>query len=243
MKFGNVNVTDDTVFYGATEEGIIKFLENPLKCLEQEYEIEYVLADSEEGSGLRLGIDYTGMGAGRKQAVDMVMQSLLPAILSYGQKQYVEQQMLAKRHLSPNDDKLTGMFGSEYLMDRAYVLNRAEIYPTTIIAVKLKYWKSVVENHGKESGDSLVQLAASILASAAENDYLIGRMADDIFVVLIPLVKSGETESYLKRVDEECKSYKDSAFSPVFAMGIATTQTKTEDVQERIREAIAQLPQ
>lgn len=243
MKLGNISEADDVVFYGVTEEGIVRFLENQLKCLEEEYEMEIVLADSTEGKERRLGIDYTGMGAGRKQAVDLVMQSLLPAILSYGQKQYVEQQMQLKRHLSVNEDPLTGMFSSNYLMNRAFVLNRAEIYPTTVIAVKLKHWKNVAERYGKESGDSLIQLAASILASTAEKDYLIGRMNDDTFVVLIPLVKPGETETYCKRVDEECRLYKDSDFSPVFAMGIAATQNKTDDVQQKIKEAMEQLPQ
>ena len=243
MRFENVKVTDDTVFYGITEEVIVRFLENHLTCLEEEYGIEISLAYRENGEGRCLSIDYSDMDAERRQQVDQVMKSLLPALLAYGQKQYVEQQMLAKSRLTPNDDTLTGMFGSEYLMDRAYVLNRAEIFPTTVIAVKLKHWKNVVENYGKESGDSLVQLAASILASAADKDYLIGRMADDIFVVLIPLVKQGETEQYCKRVDEECRLYKDSAFSPAFTMGITATQTKKEDIQEKIREAMAQLPQ
>ncbi len=243
MRFENVIVTDDTIFYGTTEEVIVRFLENHLTCLEEEYGIEISLAYRENGEGRCLSIDYSGMDANTRQEIDRVMKSLLPALLSYGQKQYVEQQMLAMRQLSPKDDGLTGLFGSEYLMNRAFVLNRAEIYPTTIVAVKLKCWKSVVENYGKESGDSLVQLAASILASAADKDYLIGRMEEDIFVVLIPLVKQGETEKYCKLVDEECLVYKDSAFSPAFAMGIAATQTKKEDIQEKIREAIAQLPQ
>lgn len=241
MKVENKKETDDVVFYGQVEEGVIKILEHPLRCLEEEYEAEFILADKEDGKCL--GIDYAGRGAGRKHAVDMVMQSLLPALLSYGQHQYLERQMLEKEHMSPKEDSLTGVFAEEYLIDRASVLNRAELYPTTVIAVKLKYWKSVVENYGRESGDSLLQLAASILSSEADKDYLIGRMAEDVFVVLIPLVKQGEAESYCKCVNDECGLYKDSDFSPVLEMGITATQTRKDDVIEKIREAMAQLPQ
>lgn len=243
MRFENVRVTEDTIFYGTTEEVVVRFLENHLTCLEEEYGVEIALAYRENGEGRCLCIDYGDMDANTRQDIDRVMKSLLPALLSYGQKQYVEQQMLASRHVSDNDDELTGLFGKEYLLNRAFVLNRAEIYPTTVIAVKLKCWKSVVENYGKESGDSLVQLAASILANAADKDYLIGRMSEDTFIVLIPLVKQGETERYCKLVDEECCLYKESAFSPAFAMGIAATLTKKEDVQEKIKEAMEQLPQ
>lgn len=243
MRFENVKVTDDTIFYGTTEEVVVRFLENHLTCLEEEYGIEISLAYREKGEGRCLSIDYSGMDANTRKSIDDSMKLLLPALLSYGQKLYIEQQMLASKNLSPKDDALTGLYTKEYLLNRALVLNRAEIYPVTVIALQLKCWKKVVENYGKESGDSLIQLAASILANVADKDYLIGRVEEDVFVVLIPLVKQGETEQYCKLVDEECRIYKDSVFSPAFTMGIAATLTKKEDVREKIEEAMTQLPE
>ena len=190
----------------------------------------------------RLGIDFGDMDQDAKQEAYGVMQSLVPALLTYGRQQYIEMQLLSKKKLTMRDDPLTGLFTAEYMMDRAYVLNRAEIYPTTVIAVKLKHWRDTVKNLGKESGDILVQLTASILGKTAEKDYLIGRMEDDIFAILIPLVKQGETEKYLKRVDEECRMYKDSVVAPSLAMGITATSNKRDNVQEKIKEAMAQLP-
>jgi len=243
MKFENVNTVDDAVYYGAVEEPVVRYLESHLKCLEDDYKVEFFLEDKKEESNSlrRLGVDFGDMDAEAKQEAYVIMQSLVPALLTYGRQQYIEMQLLSKKKLTVRDDPLTGLFTADYLMDRAYVLNRAEIFPTTVIAVKMKFWKDIVESHGKENGDILVQLTASILGKAAEKDYLIGRMSDDVFVILIPLVKHGETESYLKRVDEECRLYKDSAISPALAMGITATSNKYEDVQEKIKEAIAQL--
>ncbi len=244
MKFENTKTVDDAVYYGNVEEPVVRYLESHLKCLEEDYNVEFFLEEKEDkGSMRRLGIDFGDMDQDAKQEAYVVMQSLVPALLTYGRQQYIELQLLAKKKLTMRDDPLTGLFTADYLMDRAYVLNRAEIFPTTIIAVKLKFWKDTVKNLGKESGDILVQLTASILGKTAEKDYLIGRMTDDVFAILIPLVKRGETESYLKRVDEECRLYKDSAISPALAMGITATSNKNENVQEKIKEAMAQLPQ
>ena len=244
MKFENTRTVDDAVYYGSIEEPVARYLESHLKCLEEDYHIEFFLDKREESSAMcRLGIDFGDMEQAAKQEAYGVMQSLVPALLSYGRQQYIEMQLLSKKKLTMRDDPLTGMFTADYLMDRAYVLNRAEIFPTTIIAVKLKHWKETVKKLGKESGDILVQLTASILGKVAEKDYLIGRMQDDVFAVLIPLVKRGETEGYLKRVDEECRMYKDSVVAPSLAMGITATANKLDDVREKIKEAMEQLPQ
>ena len=244
MKYENANTVDDAVYFGAIEEPVARFLESQLRGLEDEYKMEFFLEDKGDGSTMRrLGVDFRDMDSDAKAEAYGVMQALVPALLNYGRQQYIESQLLSKKRLTVRDDPLTGLFTADYLMDRAYVLNRAEIFPTTVIAVKLKFWKDIVKNHGKDSGDILVQLTASILGKTAEKDYLIGRMSDDVFAILIPLVKHGETESYLKRVDEECRMYKNSMISPALSMGITATSNKFEDVQEKIKEAIAQLPQ
>ena len=244
MKYENTNTVDEAVYFGIVEEPVARFLESQLKGLEDDYKVEFFLESKEDGNTMRrLGVDFGDMAHDAKEEAYGVMQALVPALLNYGRQQYIESQLLSKKKLTFRDDPLTGLFTADYLMDRAYVLNRAEIFPTTVIAVKLKFWKDVVEKHGKDSGDILVQLTASILSKTADKDYLIGRMSDDVFAILIPLVKHGETEGYLKLVDEECRMYKDSLISPSLAMGITATSSKTEDVQEKIKEAIAQRPQ
>lgn len=239
MKNENAMVKENIIYYGTTEASIVKFLENHLKCLKEEYQVEFFWdRTNKEQSALRFGVDYAGVPGDKREEIESVMESLMPALLSYGQHQYIEQQ-LSKKVIRMKDDPLTGVFNREYLMNRADIIKRAEIYPTTVIAAKLKGWKMIVDSYGTPSGDSLLQLMASILGKEADSDFLIGRMEDDIFVILIPLVREGEVESYCSRIESECEAYKDSVFAPEIEFGITATQMKFEDVNEKIQEAIA----
>lgn len=239
----NERLTEDIGFCGATEESVVKFLENQFRCLEEEYRVEIFLEDKEDASEKRerrLCVNYAGLAREDREEVQQILESLIPALLSYGRQQYIEQQLM-KGRLRSTEDPLTGMFSREYMINRADVLTRAEIFPTSVIAVRLKGYRNLVENYGKETGDSLVQLAASILAKAADKDYLIGRMAADVFVVLIALVREGEMEQYCKAIEDGCQVYEDSVFSPRLELGIAAARNKNEDVNEKIREAMDML--
>lgn len=244
MENENARVTDYTVFYGAAEESIVKYLENHLKCLEEEYKIKIFLEDKvdvAEGMERRLCINYDGLTQEERKEVNQTMESLIPALLSYGQQQYITEQLLARKNMGLKEDSLTGLFSKEYLIDRADVLKRAEIYPTAVIAVKLRGWKSVTEGYGKESGDSLVQLATSILTKAADMDYLIGRMEEDVFVILIPLMQKGEVEEYCKKVQEDCQVYADSLFALDMDIEISVANAMNEDINEKIEEAMKKI--
>lgn len=241
MKNENAILKENKIYYGTVEIGVVDFLENHFQCLEEEYNIKYFLdLENEDHSTGRFGLDFTNVTRERRAEIAAIMESVMPALLSYGQHQYIEQQ-LSKKKVRIKDDPVTGVFNREYLMNRADIIKRAEIYPTAVIAAKLKSWKTVVNNYGNQSGDSLVQLTASILGKEADHDFLIGRMAEDIFVILIPLVREGEMESYCSRVEAECNVYKESVFAPKLEFGITATQVKFEDVNEKIQEAIAMI--
>lgn len=238
MKRENSIINDDIKFYGITEASVVEYLRNHLKCLEEEYDVRFLLKEEDEDHTIgKFVIDYANVFKEKRKDIESVMESLMPALLSYGQHQYIEQQLMKKK-LRMKDDPLTGVFNREYLMDRAEILRRAEIYPTTVIAAKLKGWKHITDNYGIQSGDSLIQLAASILAKEADKDFLIGRMEADIFVILIPLVRDGEMEAYCSRIRAECEVYKDSLFAPEIDLGITATHLKNEDVTGKIREAM-----
>ncbi|MGN0330140.1 MAG: diguanylate cyclase domain-containing protein [Kineothrix sp.] len=237
MKSGNIS------FYGATEAPVVSYLRGQLKCMEEEYKVKIFLEDDkngDEGAARRLGIDYGSMEKDKRQEVDEVMQALIPALLSYGQWQYIESQMHGSQ-VRAIEDPLTGVFTREWMINRADVLKRAEIFPTIAVAVKIRGWEKMVESYGEDSAGSLIQLTASILEKAADKDYLLGRMDNNVFVVLIPLPKEGEADQYLRKVEEGCKVYEDSVFSPQLAIGIAVTRTEEDDVNEIMKEAMSQI--
>ncbi|MBR6770067.1 MAG: diguanylate cyclase [Lachnospiraceae bacterium] len=237
MKSGNI------AFYGATEAPVVSYLRGQLRCMEEEYKVKIFLEEAqgaEEGAERRLGIDYGSMENAKRREVDEVMKVLIPALLSYGQWQYIENQMHGS-HVKAIEDPLTGTFTKEWMLNRAEVLKRAEIFPTIAVAVRIRGWEKMVKAYGAESADSLIQLTASILEKAADKDYLLGRMENNIFVVLIPLPKKGEADRYLRKIEEGCKIYEQSVFSPKLAIGIAATRTEQDDVKEKIKEAMGQV--
>lgn len=238
MKEENAMRNDNLIFYGETEFPIVKFLKNHLKCLEEEYHvIIFFQKEESEGTKGKIVVNYENVSEDERNSIHQIMESLIPALLIYGQQEYIEQQ-LSRKKSAKREDLLTGVFNREYLMNRADILKRAEIYPTTVVAARINGWKSVVESYGAQSGDSMVQLVAAILGTAADKDYLIGRMEEDTFVILIPLVREGELDSYLTRVEKECQAYEDSVFAPRIDFGVTATQTKNEDINEKIEEAM-----
>lgn len=247
MKTENTNenqrgeraVTEHTVVYGETEEAVVKFLRNQLRCMEEEYGIRIFLENrmAGEGASRHLCINYDSVEKEKRAEVMQIMEPLIPALLTYGQQQYIEQQ-LSRKKLRMKDDPLTGVFSREYLINRADVITRAEIYPTTVIAVRLKGLQGVTASYGRESGDSLLQLTAFLLAGAADSDYLIGRMTEDVFVVLIPLVREGEKETFCEKIKAACSVYEDSVISLQLEIGVTETQMKFEDLTEKMEEAI-----
>ena len=85
MKFENTKTVDDAVYYGNVEEPVVRYLESHLKCLEEDYNVEFFLEEKEDkGSMRRLGIDFGDMDQDAKQEAYVVMQSLVPALLTFG---------------------------------------------------------------------------------------------------------------------------------------------------------------
>lgn len=225
------------VFYGETELPVVKLLENHFKCMEEEYHV-MISFQEEEADSIRgrMAVNYENVSEEERKNIHPIMESLIPALLTYGQHEYIEQQIAPKKPVK-REDALTGVFHREYLLNRADILKRAEIYPTAVIAVKVNGWKSLVKNHGAQMGDSMLQLTATVLRAEAERDYLIGRVAKDTFVVLIPLVREGEAEAYQTRVEEECRTYENSLFAHRISFGMEVTNSKDEDIREKIKTA------
>lgn len=225
------------VFYGETELPVVKLLENHFKCMEEEYHV-MISFQEEEADSIRgrMAVNYENVSEEERKNIHPIMESLIPALLTYAQHEYIGQQLAPKKPVK-REDALTGVFNKEYLLNRIDILKRAEIYPTAIIVVKIRGWRDLVKNYGVQIGDSMLQLAATILRTEAERDYLIGRVSEDIFLILIPLVREGESEEYLTRVKKECRSYEDSLFTHKVDFGVTEVHTQDEDIYEKIKEA------
>ena len=118
------------------------------------------------------------------------------------------------------------------------VFDRSETVPIAVINVNINDWKFVYNNYGVEKSDSLIQLVASILMKEAKDEYIIGRIDGDAFIVLIPLPIEGEAEEYKRRVQEVCDSYgEDSVLAPSVAIGIVYKTNVEEKLKDKLSDA------
>ncbi len=144
----------------------------------------------------------------------------------------------SQRKCGETEDILTGVYNKNYIEDRMKILEEAEIIPIAVINLNINDWKFVYDNFGVEKSDSLIQLIASIVKKEAKNEYIIGRIDGDVFLVLIPQAEDGEAEDYCRRVQAACQSYdEDEALAPSVAAGIVYKTNVEERLADKVSDA------
>ena len=79
---------------------------------------------------------------------------------------------------------------------------------------------------------------ASIVKKEAGDEYIIGRIDGDVFLVLIPLAEDGEAEDYCRRVQAACQAYdEDEVLAPSVATGIVYRTNVEESLEEKMSDA------
>jgi len=95
----------------------------------------------------------------------------------------------------------------------------------------------IYDNFGVEKSDSLIKLIASIVKKEAKDEYIIGRIDGDVFLVLIPQAEDGEAEDYCRRVQAACQAYEDDVLAPSVAAGIVYKTNVEEHLAEKVSDA------
>lgn len=144
----------------------------------------------------------------------------------------------SQRKYGETEDILTGVYNKNYIENRMQVLERSEIVPVAVINVNINDWKFVYDNFGVEKSDSLIQLIASIVKKEAKEEYIIGRIDGDVFLVLIPMAEDGEAEDYCQRVKAACQAYDaDEVLAPSVATGIVYKTNVEEHLADKVSDA------
>ncbi len=143
----------------------------------------------------------------------------------------------SQRKCGETEDILTGVYNKNYIEDRMQQLEQAEVIPVAVINININDWKFVYDNFGVEKSDSLIQLIASIVKKEAKDEYIIGRIDGDVFLVLIPQAEDGEAEDYCRRVQAACQAYEDDVLAPSVAAGIVYKTNVEEHLAEKVSDA------
>ncbi len=135
------------------------------------------------------------------------------------------------------EDALTGVYHKIYFEERMKVIDRAQVAPVAVINININDWKYVNDNFGDEESDRLIKTIAGIIRQEAKPDYVIGRVDGDVFVVLIPMVESGEAEEYCRKVQESCLAYEDDILAPSVACGVVYKTNVEEQLADKLPDA------
>ena len=135
------------------------------------------------------------------------------------------------------EDALTGVYHKLYFEERMQVIDRAEVVPVAVINVNINDWKYVNDNYGDVESDRLIKTIAGILKEKAKQDYVIGRVDGDVFIVLIPLADDGEAEAYCREVQEACLGYEDAILAPSVACGFVHKTNVEEMIEDKLADA------
>ena len=136
-----------------------------------------------------------------------------------------------KLRMIASRDSLTGLLNRgvlESVMKREF--NRATRYgsPLSLVFLDLDHFKTVNDTHGHDAGDALLKYLGTHLMKLSRESDVVGRLAGDEFLILLPSTTSDEALALTQRI----KSYFtenplkfDGVSIPIaFSFGIAQTQ-------------------
>lgn len=216
--------------------------------------------EAEPGEKLRVAdrtvahiyVKYGRVQEEKRKSAEKMLEASIHLLAALGNEVYMHRESAAyidelevklgagsgQRKCGEKEDILTGVYNKNYIESRMQVLERSETIPVAVVNVNINDWKFVYDNFGVEKSDSLIQLIASILKKEAKNEYMIGRIDGDVFLVLIPMAEDGEAEDYCRRIQDACLAYdEDEALAPSVATGIVYKTNVEEHLEDKISDA------
>jgi len=128
-------------------------------------------------------------------------------------------------------DEMTGVYNRRFanvILQRELKIARRLSQTFLVCGIDIDHLKQINDNHGHESGDSLIKkVVEGIKLSIRETDYIF-RMGGDEFLLVLPNTKLSDGESLLKRVHHEI--HQETIFGvPIdFSYGLAVFELDNE---------------
>ena len=136
-----------------------------------------------------------------------------------------------------HEDALTGVMNNTYFDSHIKTLDENETVPVGVICVNINDWKKVDDVWGHEESDRLIKTVAQILKQESQEGYLIARCGGDLFNVLVPYAREGETEDYVRRIRQACDSFEDEHIAPSIACGMTLKTNVEQSIAELLSDA------
>lgn len=134
-------------------------------------------------------------------------------------------------------DKLTGLYSRTYLEEEMKRLDTQRQLPLSFIMGDLNGLKLVNDAFGHQVGDKLLSKIAVILQESCRKEDVIARLGGDEFAIFLPRTSYQATVEIVDRIKIACDSASQDPIKPSIALGVATKENLSQDLQVLMKEA------
>lgn len=136
-------------------------------------------------------------------------------------------------------DPLTGLYNRAYFEEELKRIEKAGLFPVSLVFCDLDGLKAVNDMLGHERGDELLRRAAEIISRSVRSSDVVARLGGDEFAVILPGTDKRAAEEVAKRigeaVEEDNKSHPDVPLS--ISIGVASASDNSRSLWSVYKEA------
>ena len=144
------------------------------------------------------------------------------------------------RYLSFHD-KLTGLYNRAFFEEEIRRLDAERQLPLSLTMADVNGLKLVNDAFGHQEGDKLLAKIAQILRDYCRKEDIVARWGGDEFVIILPRTGEDAAREACDRIRKACGEADDEPIQPSIALGVATKEKVTQDIQQVVREAEARM--
>lgn len=146
------------------------------------------------------------------------------------------EKIAAFEHVSYHDH-LTGLYNRTYFERAMRWFDKPEYLPLTIVMADANGLKLANDSFGHDTGDVLLQTAASnIIKCCREND-IVARTGGDEFVILMPNTTCDEAAGIISKIKAECETHTGETIKLTLAFGWKTKTNSQQNIRDILKAA------
>lgn len=134
-------------------------------------------------------------------------------------------------------DQLTGLYNRDYFMEELKRLNTRRQLPLTLIMGDINNLKLVNDAFGHARGDCLIKKIGKFLKNNLRDEDILARIGGDEFSILLPQTERGTGNMIKNRITEACSKSQLDLLETSIALGVATKNKSSEDINEIMKKA------
>ena len=134
-------------------------------------------------------------------------------------------------------DKLTGLYNRTFMERELRSLQKRGAYPVSIIIGDVNGLKLANDIFGHSEGDRLLVIIAGILSGACRPSDVLARWGGDEFAIALPCSDFNVALAVCNSIKQACLDYPDFVIQPSLALGTATQEDDSQDMNDIIKKA------